>query len=176
MTLFAPAQLLSTSAEAIMLPTAARMVTNEDRNKLRATCAIYSVVLTGSFAAVGAVLLLLGPSIFHVVFGPEFTEYAPLVQPVLAQTVAAGISSGALVGIRALSQGRKMAGLQTVNSAMRVVFVAAVLSLGLQAAVWAIALADMVGACLAWALFGAALKSSRPIDTTSSASVPVDGR
>ena len=175
MNLFAPAQLLATSAESIMLPTAVRMAKDGERDKLQATCVLYSVVLAGCFAAMGGVLFLLGPIVYRLVFGPRFAQYADLVQPVLAQTVAAGLLSGASVGIRALSHGRKMAEIQAVNSTMRVLLVAALLSSGLTAAIWAVALADIAGAGLAWVLFRAALKSPRPIEVIPPPIVPLDG-
>jgi O-antigen/teichoic acid export membrane protein len=175
MNLFAPAQLVAISGESIMLPTAVRMVKNGERDKLQATCVLYSLGLAGCFGAAGGALLLAGSDVYRLVFGSQFAHYAVLVPPVLAQTIAAGLTSGASVGIRALAHGRRMAELQVFTSGMRVIFVATVLSSGLTAAIWAVAVADMASAGLAWALFRSALKGPRPIEAIPPPTVPLDG-
>ena len=176
MALFAPAQLLATSAESIMLPTAVPLVKDGKRHRLKVICILYSVGLAGCFAVVGVGLLLLGPIVFRLVFGPEFSQFAQLVPPVLVQTVAAGLSSGASVGIRALSQGRLMAAMQAVNSTTKVVLVAAVLSSGLTASLWAVAIADVAGVGVAWVLFITALRKPRQIEVIAPSVPPEGGR
>jgi O-antigen/teichoic acid export membrane protein len=163
MNLFAPAQLVAISGESIMLPTAARMVRNGRVADLRSACMVYSLVLATSFAVAGGALLLFGPIIYRLVFGNEFTEYATLIPPILTQTVAGALASGPSVGVRALAEGRKLAGIQTASSFAKVVLVAAALPLGLTAAAWGIAIAETGRAGISWVVFRSALR--RPAST-----------
>jgi hypothetical protein len=174
MNLFAPAQLVAISGESIMLPTAVRMVNNEESGRLQTICVLYSLGLASCFAVAGGALLLAGPVVFRLVFGSQFTRFVTLVPPVLAQTVAAGLTSGASVGMRALANGRKVAGLQVFASSSRVILVAAVLPFGLTATAWAIAVADMASAGLAWVLFRSALKNPRRIEAIVAPSISMD--
>ena len=112
----------------------------------------------------GGALLLAGPTVYRLVFGSQFTEFATLVPPVLAQTVAAGLTSGASVGLRSLAQGRKVAGHQVFASTARVLLVVAGLPHGLTATAWAIAVADIASLGLAWVLFRSALKNPARVE------------
>jgi O-antigen/teichoic acid export membrane protein len=177
MNLFAPAQLVAISGESIMLPTAARLVRKGRVADLRFACTVYSLVLAACFAGAGGTLLLLGPVAYRFVFGTEFTQYAILVPAVLTQTVAGALASGPSVGIRALAKGRKLAGVQAASSFAKVVLVAAALPLGLTAAAWGIAVAEMGRAGLSWVLFRSALRrpaSTQAIRTSERSSAPAN--
>jgi O-antigen/teichoic acid export membrane protein len=165
MNLFAPAQLVAISGESIMLPTAARKVRNGRGADLRSVCMVYSLVLATCFAVAGGALMLFGPDIYRLVFGNEFTQYATLIPPILAQTVAAALASGPSIGIRALAEGRRLAVIQTASSFARVVLVAAALPLGLTAAAWGLAIAEMGRAVISWIVFRSALR--RPASTAA---------
>ena len=158
MNLFAPAALVAMSGESVMLPTAVRMVREGRVADLRSTCIMYSLGLAACFAAAGGALLFFGPVAYRLVFGNEFAQYAILVPAVLTQTVASALASGPSVGIRALAQGRRLAGLQAASSAAKVLLVAGTLPLGLTAAVWGIAAAEMGRAGMSWVLFWSSLK------------------
>ena len=176
MSLFAPAQLAATSSESIMLPAAVRMVQNGERQRLLKACIVYSVSLAGTFGVAGGALLLAGPIVFQLVFGSEFTRFVTLVAPVLVQTVATGLTSGASVGIRALADGRRMAALQVFASASRVVLVAAMLPYGLTSTAWGIAVADTASAGFAWFLFRSALRRYQSSDATPVSNMSIDVR
>jgi O-antigen/teichoic acid export membrane protein len=119
---------------------------------------VYSLVLATCFAVAGGALLLFGPVIYRLVFGNEFTQYATLIPPILTQTVAGALASGAVVGIRALAEGRRLAGVQVGSSIAKVVLVAAALPLGLTAAAWGIAIAEIGRAGISWIVFRSALR------------------
>ena len=166
MNLFAPAQLVASSGESVMLPTAVRMVREGRVADLRSACIVYSLGLAACFAGAGGVLLYFGPVAYRLVFGTEFAAVRDLVPAVLVQTVAGALASGPSVGIRALAQGRTLAGLQAASSTAKVLLVVVTLPLGLTAAVWGIAAAEIGRAGTSWVLFRSSLKrlgSAEPI-------------
>lgn len=151
--LLAPARLVASSGESLLLPIVARAARQEERDALRRICSAYSLGFAAFFALAGGALILVGPMALRFLFGSKYEGFSPLIAPVVAAAAISGLASGLVLGFRALAEGRMLAGLQTASSVAKILIVAVSLPFGLLAIAWGLAAAEVVRTALAWGMF-----------------------
>lgn len=151
--LMAPARLVASSGESIMLPLVAREARQARNHSVRRLCMSYSLGFAAFFALAGWALVWAGPFALHLLFGMDYVRFAPLLPAVVAVTAISGLASGLILGFRALGEGRPLAVLQATSAAARIAIVAATVPFGLLAVAWGLAAAETLRTGLAWVMF-----------------------
>ena len=151
--LMAPPRLVASAGESIMLPIIAQTAREDAQVALQTLCKRFSLQVAGFFALTGAALILTGSLALRLLFGPDYVRFAPLLPAIVTASVVSGLSSGVILGFRALGEGRSLAYLQTASSAAQIAIVAVSLPFGLVTIVWALAAAEGLRTALAWVMF-----------------------
>ncbi len=156
--LLAPARLMVSSGEAILLPNVSGVARHGDRCHVRDLCTSYSLLFAALYAVAGGGLMLTGRWALRFIFGPDYDQFSPILLPVVLAGVVSGLASGVVLGFRALGEARALAAMQVASAAGRIAIVAATLPFGVVAVAWGLALAEASRTALAWVMLETAVQ------------------
>lgn len=154
----------------VAVPEAARIL-RRSRHRLPQFCLLLGGAQAAAALAWGSVLLFALPdAVGEFVLGPVWLSAAALILPTTLAVMAAGFTTGATAGLRALAASRRSLRAQLVTSAAYVAggLVGAAIAGGLGSA-WGVAVATLIGATAWWGELRAGLRRADPPPTETCA-------
>jgi hypothetical protein len=158
--LFGPLTVFVGGLSLLAVPEGARMLERSTRSLLRLTLAV-GAAAGGAAVLMGLFLFALPDAVGSWLLGDTWLSAAALLSAITVARFASGLSSGAIAGLRALAAGRSILMVRVKVAPLMVVAGAggAMLTRSAWGAAVGIALAQVVGAVVAWRTFLAALPS-----------------
>jgi O-antigen/teichoic acid export membrane protein len=148
--LFGPVQLLIVAATMVFVPYLVRTIKRTATTAVRESL-LFSIVMAGSVAAYGSVLLIAAHLVVTKVFGTAFAPATVLVVPMLVAFTLDAASSGAELLLQARARGGRLLIAQMAATSARIAGVAVLVSVdGLQGAGWGLVVGSGVGALVSW--------------------------
>ncbi len=148
--LFGPVQLLTIGAEMVFLPYLVRAMTRTLATGVGES-GRYSLVMAGSIAAYGLILVVVAPVVLTKVFGTAYAAANVLVVPMLVACTLDALWSGPALFLRARAKGARLLVGQAAYTTVRVGAVTVLVGVaGLRGAGWGLAIGSGVAAFVFW--------------------------